>query len=203
MVDDAEFVLGLSMKLPGFNRYQTTLQSLRSRKIKNLDKLYPPPMDPKTQQPLPDYPSPPDPKMLEVQVKQQAGQLAAQKLQFDIQTQQTELQAEMQLNQAKIVELHAKATLEMAEAQATQQGHAVGAMQVQLQAAELRQKQMQARSDQLQTAQTNVTTMLNDSQQRAHERDENTKARRHELNMATLDHAHDRSMANAESSSND
>lgn len=193
-IANADFVFGMSLKVPGFNRYQSTLLSLRARKIRGINLVYPAPVDPKTGQPVPDYPAPPDPKMLEVQIKQQAGQLAAQKLQHDIESDQGELQMNMQLNQAKIVELQAQSNLQNSQAAALGQGHAVGAMQVQLQAAELRQKQMAERASQLQTAHESIAKLIDSHQQRQSDVQQRTADRAHEAMLTLTQHAHEKEM---------
>src|SRR5262249_42539777 len=60
--------------LPGFNRYETQAQWLKDMKVPNQDRVMPPPMQqgPDGQMVrLPDYQPPPNPKMLELQIKQQ------------------------------------------------------------------------------------------------------------------------------------
>ena len=156
MVDDeqrraqANYLLSLAFKIPGFNRYLSTRRALEANGVQDIDKVFPvPPADPQNPQAMPDLPSPPDPKMLEIQVKQGELQLKQQKQQVDSMSVQIEIKKmilEMQQSasesQARVMELQAKATLELAQAKGVETGHMVGILQVEMQAEKLRSDHM-------------------------------------------------------------
>ncbi len=147
MVDDvqrlqnAEMVMGVAYKLPGFNKYLATRRWLETRRTPDIDTLYPAPPLPEGAAPgtVPDFPAPPDPKMLEIQIKDRAQKLKELEFQFSQQQFQIEMQAELmddqrtaQLVQAQIYQLQAQATKFLAEAKGVETGHMVGMMQVQM-----------------------------------------------------------------------
>jgi chaperonin GroES len=147
MVDDtqkianADFIMGLAFKVPGFNRYWTTRRVLEARNITDIDEIFPVPAPAEgvPEGALTDIPSPPDPKMMEIQIKQgklqleqQAFQLEQQRFAAEMQNDVIELQTGIQLKQAQIYELQAKATKELAEAKGVETGHMVGILQTQM-----------------------------------------------------------------------
>lgn len=147
MVDDvtqlnnADFVMGMAYKLPNFNKYLTTRRVLELRRVPDIDQIYPAPQPPQGAPPgtVGDVPSPPDPKMLELELKK--GKLALEQQEF--QQAQMEWKAEMmldvqedqrtlQLVQAQIYKLQADATKALAEAKGVETGHMVGILQTQM-----------------------------------------------------------------------
>ena len=156
MVDDeqrkaqANYLLSLAFKIPGFNRYLSTRRALEANGVQDIDKVFPPPpVDPKNPQAMPDLPSPPDPKMLEIQIKQgelqlkqQEQQVASMSAQIEMKRMIMEMQQEAAESQARVMELQAKATKELAEAKGVETGHMVGILQVEMQAEKLRSDKM-------------------------------------------------------------
>lgn len=193
LIAAAEQTLVMSMKAPGFNRYQTMLQWLKARKTPNIDVIYPAPVDDKGQ-PAADYPSPPDPKMLDVQIKEKRLQLDTMTAQNEMQIEIQNAQREMGESQAKIVLLRAQALQAQAEAGAVNQGHAVGAMQVQLQAEELHQAKLQMYLDRMNRMHDNIAKLVDNHRDRAFEATQTTKAQQHELTMQESDQAHEKAI---------
>ena len=138
IVSDAEaqkqaaMLVQLAGSMPGFNRYRTTLRLLKAQKVPNIEEIYPPPMtkgpDGKPQ-PAPDYPPPPNPKLMLAEVKQQELQLKAgdiqlkqQKIQSDLMQAKMNAQQEVQESIARIHKLEAEALLltQQAKTEATE-----------------------------------------------------------------------------------
>ena len=118
-IDQADKVVGMATQLPGFNRYQSILRALKARNIPNIEEIFPPPM---TQgpdgKPVPskDFPPPgPDPKMLEVQIKQAAQHLKEVEFQAAQREKQVTLQMELFKTQAQIADLQASASLKLSQ----------------------------------------------------------------------------------------
>lgn len=163
MVDDqarraqADYLLTLAFKIPGFNRYLATRRALEANNVQDIDKVFPvPAADPQNPNAQPDLPSPPDPKMLELQIKQGELQVKQKKQQSDAMSAQIEIKKmiiEMQQSasesQAKIMELQAKATLELAQAKGVETGHMVGMLQVEMQAEKQRSDRILSMIDSL------------------------------------------------------
>jgi len=164
MVDDdqrkaqANYLLSLAFKIPGFNRYLSTRRALEANGVQDIDKVFPAPLvDPKNPQAMPDLPSPPDPKMLEIQIKQgelqlkqQEQQVASMSAQIEIKKMIMEMQQEAAESQARVMELQAKAVKELAEAKGVETGHMVGILQVEMQAEKLRSDKMLKMIDMMQ-----------------------------------------------------
>ncbi len=122
-VKQAQELVMLSNQMPGFNRYQCGLRLLKARKTNNINEIYPQPMtqgpDGKPQ-PAQDFPPPPDPKMLEIQIKQSAQQLEQQKFMVESQETKIKLQGELMQVQAKVLNLQAQAQLFVAQAKSAE-----------------------------------------------------------------------------------
>jgi hypothetical protein len=119
----SEAMMALAFKIPGFNRYQSVRRYLEAQRVPGIDEIFPPPPPNKDGSPG-DLPSPPDAKMLEVQVKQGKLQLESQQMKLDATTQQIEtkimlarLQGELQEMSAKVTNLLAQAEQYIAEAE--------------------------------------------------------------------------------------
>src|SRR4029077_13260296 len=83
-LDNAKLLASNSLQVPGHNRYQAFKHLYEVMQIPEIDRFLPPPMtqgpDGKPQ-PAQDFPAAPDPKMLQVQVKQGELQLKIQEFQ--------------------------------------------------------------------------------------------------------------------------
>lgn len=120
----AEMVMGLAFKVPGFNRYKSVRRVLESRRVPAIDEVFPPP--PPNQDGTPgDLPSPPDPKMLEIQVKQ--GQLKLDQIEFQASSklELMELQGKLQEMAAHTQELQAQAIKFLADAKSAGEGQEI------------------------------------------------------------------------------
>lgn len=115
-----------AMSTPGYDRYQVEMAYLRALKVTNAELLYPDPKGPNA------IPAGPDPKMLEIQVKQQKLELEKQQMQLDAQMQQGKMMMEAELIKSQIMELQAKATKAMAEAQGVDSGHQISLINAEL-----------------------------------------------------------------------
>lgn len=128
-IQQAQLVVANSMQMPGHNKYQALLRLYKAMRIPDIAQILPQPM---TQGPdgkpvpAPDFPPPgPDPKMLEVQIKEKAQQLKEMEFQAKQQQMQIELQMAVGESQAKINELYAKAALELSQAKSTEADPAI------------------------------------------------------------------------------
>ncbi len=134
-VKQAQTLVQMANSLPGFNRYRSTLRLLSALYVSNIEEVYPQPM---TQGPdgkpvpAPDFPPPPDPKMLAIQIKQGELQLEVQKFRAERQDAVLKLKDEASLNIATIMELYAKAELELAEAKGVPVGHQIAIIEAQI-----------------------------------------------------------------------
>jgi chaperonin GroES len=110
---------------PGYNQEAIERNFLDALRVKGVDQLY---------KGLADYQPQPSEKL---QIEQMRLGVSQMKLKFDQMKFMLELQEERRMNQAKIVELSAKASLEMEQAGGVKEGHrlaafdaAIGAMKV-------------------------------------------------------------------------
>lgn len=146
MVDDvskiagAAEVMGMAYKLPNFNKYFATRKWLEARRVQDIDTLYPQPPMPEGAPPgtVPDVQSPPDPKMLEIQIKQGEFQLEQQRFKLEQQKEQVQLMLDVQEDQRALQEMRAsiglmqaQAAKAYAEAKGVETGHMVGILQTQ------------------------------------------------------------------------
>jgi hypothetical protein len=110
--EKASVVLQLAEREPGFNKYLCVLDFLEAYDVEDIDNKYP---DPRGQKAIPPVPNP---KMVELDLKKQIHQ---DNMQLAVAT----LKQDMSLVEARIAELHAKATKELAEAQGVDTGHQI------------------------------------------------------------------------------
>lgn len=116
---------------PGYDKYQVEKDFLEAFGVQDVERLYPNPKGPNAIAP------PPNPKMeLELKKLQQKEQ----EHQAKMQTMVVELQQQADLNAAKILELEARATKEVAEAQGVETGHIIAAIEAQIGAARSHQE---------------------------------------------------------------
>lgn len=121
----ASMLVARAQQSPGYNRYRAERALLEAYKVPNIDYYLAPPTAPgKDGQPQPaeDYPPPQNPKMLEVQVKQQKLQIEAQRLKMEQQNYVMQLQQDGTKVAAEILELRARSILELAQAKGAEQG---------------------------------------------------------------------------------
>ena len=118
-VGQAQMIVQNAMSLPGHNKYQSVLRLYKAMNVPDIAKIMPPPTqqgpDGKPQ-PAADWPAQPNPKMIEIQIKQ--GQLELQKQQFqsDQQELKIQLQMDIQESQANVEKLRAQAVKLLADA---------------------------------------------------------------------------------------
>jgi hypothetical protein len=120
--EKAGVVLKLSETTPGFNKYLVVLDFLEAYDIEGIDDKYPDPKGKKAIAP------PPNLKMLELQAEEKQH---ADEMQLAIVAMKTEIR----LTDAKVMELSAKATKELAEAKGVDTGHQIEMIKAQLLAA--------------------------------------------------------------------
>lgn len=122
----AEMVRAASKQAPGYNIPEVERDYLRALKITNIEQIYPDPKGPNAIQPGTD------PKIQLEQMKQETKkielELAAKKIEM-------EMMLEMELNQAKIHDLEAKAILTMAQAEDIGRGQELAILESQINAA--------------------------------------------------------------------
>ena len=117
--EKAGVVLQLAGSQPGFNKYLVVKRFLEAYDVDDIDSLYPDPAGPRAIAP------PPNIELEQLKLIQQAHvdemQIAA-----------IELQQSMKLNDAKVIELQAKATKEFAEAGGVDSGHQIALLNAQI-----------------------------------------------------------------------
>lgn len=117
--EKAGVVLKLSSTEPGFNKYLCVVDFLEAYEVDDIENKYPDPKGAKA------IPAQPHPKMLEAQLKQQKHQ---DEMQLAVAT----LKKDAELTDARIQELHAKATKELSEAQGVDTGHQIALINSQI-----------------------------------------------------------------------
>lgn len=116
--DQASMLVKNAFTMPGHNRYNAMKRMYKALKIPNINEILEPPTQPGPDgqpQPAKDYPQPPNPKMLEVQVKQKAQELKEKEFQSGMMEQKIKLQGYVQKNQAEVVKLYEEAKKIQAE----------------------------------------------------------------------------------------
>lgn len=116
----------LAATTPGYDWEAVERRVLAAMKIKGVKEVYPGPKDPRAT-PVPN------PKASLEQMKQQGKQQIVQ-LQMQNQQQQwiAEMMEERRMNNAKIIEIQAKAMLDVADAKGIEQGHAIALIDAQI-----------------------------------------------------------------------
>lgn len=125
-LQQASAIKTAAMATPGYNIYEVEKQYLKSLKVPNIDQLYP---DPKGPNAIESGPSE------KIQIEQMKLEAKKMEMQVMLQTSQLELMVEMQLNEAKIRELEAKAALLAAQAEDVGKGQELALLSVQIGAA--------------------------------------------------------------------
>jgi chaperonin GroES len=170
-IDQAKLLASNAIQLPGHNKYQALLRLYKAMNIPNINEIMPPPMQPgppgpdgKSGQPQPaqDFPPMPNPKMMKAQLDQQEFQLKVKQFQADRQDARIELQLEVQLNQAEIMALYAKAEKLLAEAKGVDTGHQIALIEAQIGAAK-------AKNEGLMKALTIIQKEMENQHERANE----------------------------------
>jgi chaperonin GroES len=116
----AAMVMQTAMTVPGFNRHKSIRRWLQAMRIPAIDEIFPP-----LPQGQPDLPSPPDPKLLQVQMKGQELQLKHQNLMGQLKLSMMEFQTTAAKIKAEILELQARSVMELAQAKGVDQGHQI------------------------------------------------------------------------------
>lgn len=119
----AQAVKQSSMQVPGYNLYEVEKMFLKSLKVSGINQLFP---DPKGPNAVPPKPNP------KVQVEQMKGEIKLQEAQIQLKLGVMKLMGEHELNQAKIKELEAKATYELAQANGVSTGHKIALIEAHL-----------------------------------------------------------------------
>lgn len=118
-VQQAQMLVQNAMSLPGHNKYKALLRLYKAMQVPGIDEIMPPPTtqgpDGKPQ-PAADFPPMPNPKMMEIQVKQAQQQLKEKEFQSHMMEMKITLQLEAQETAANINKLNAQATKLLAEA---------------------------------------------------------------------------------------
>jgi chaperonin GroES len=126
--DQALMIMKNAFTLPGHNRYKAMLRVYKSMKVPNIGEILEPPMQQgKNGQPEPakDYPQPPNPKMMDVQIKAAAQKLRETEFHVEQGEKKIRIQAFVQKNQAEITKLYAQSEKLVAEAKGVETGHMI------------------------------------------------------------------------------
>lgn len=129
--EKAKMLHALATSQQGFNIYKVTRGLLEAWDYDDIEEYYPDPTGPNAIAP------PQNPKIALEQAKLQQ---AAKEHQDEMQLAVVEFQAEMALNEAKIVELQAKAAKHIAEAKGVDTGHQIALIEAQIGAARAKQE---------------------------------------------------------------
>lgn len=126
-------LMQLANGAPGFDKYEATKRYLEAAEYEDIDTVYP---DPKGQRAI----APPVPEKIQIeQMRQkQAQQEHADTMQLEI----ARLRSDAQLIEAKVEELSAKATMELASADGVDTGHQIALIEAQLGAANQRKEEL-------------------------------------------------------------
>lgn len=120
----------LAKNQPGFNMYEVTHRLLEAGDYEDIEIIFPNPQGPNA------LPAPVNPKMeIEKAKLQQKAKEHSDQMQLAI----AELKADMELNQAKIMELQTKAAEHLANANGVDTGHQIALYEAQIGAAKARQ----------------------------------------------------------------
>jgi cell division protein ZapA (FtsZ GTPase activity inhibitor) len=126
-IQQAQFLKEASANSPGYDRAAVERRFLRALQITDIETVYPGPD--KVPAPVP----------LQLQIAQIKAQTQVTKDQATLRMAAMELMGEVELNQAKIQELRAKAALHLAEAKSEESGHAIALLNAQIGAAKAHQ----------------------------------------------------------------
>lgn len=129
----AQALLALSQQSSGFNTYEVQKRYLKAIKVDDIDIILPDPKGPNA------IPAPEHPKVQEAKIKIQPKMA---ELQAKYQLEFKKLEEEAQLNQAKIIELEAKAMLALEQADGVQSGHEIAAFEAQIGLLKLHQERL-------------------------------------------------------------
>lgn len=143
--DKAAQLMQVASANPGFNKYLATKQWLEANEYENIEQLYPDPAGPSA------IPVPPNPKA-EIEKAKLTQQLQIH--QDEMQLAIAQLKSDTELSQAKITELQAKATMEMANAEGVETGHQIALINAQIGAAKARHEGLMSALNLLQKAHT-------------------------------------------------
>ncbi len=141
----ANMLMGMAFKIPGFNKYKVIQRWGKAMKIPGFEDIYPQPM---TQGPdgkpvpAPDIQMPPNPKMIEAQIKQADQQLREKKFQSDQMEMKITLQMEVQESQATVAKLNAQATNLLASAKTAESEPMIKMLFAQVEAENSKQDRM-------------------------------------------------------------
>jgi chaperonin GroES len=131
----AEKLLAMAYKVQGINKFQATRAYLKAARFQNVEQICPQPMAPGPDgqpKPAPDFPPPPNPKVMHEQLEQQRFKLEQQDFELKKQETMINLKKEVQESQAKIMELYAKAQKLLAEAKGVETGHQIALIDAQI-----------------------------------------------------------------------
>lgn len=129
--NQAVSVMAAAHQSPGYDLYQVNRYYLEALKVPNIDRFLPDPRSPFAIQP------PPNPKIMEAQMKAQAMQMKAQ-LDFKLKLLELVQGAEKQAAEIKLLEAQVVQTL--AEAKGVDTGHQIAILEAQIGAAKAKQE---------------------------------------------------------------
>lgn len=143
--EKAASLMQAASAMPGFNKYVVTKMWLEANEYENIDQIFPDPSGPNA------IPAPTNPK---VEIEKAKLQQQQQEHKDEMQLAVAQLQAEAQVNEAKIQELQAKATKELAEADGVDTGHQIALINAQIGAAKHKQDGLMSALNLMQKAHT-------------------------------------------------
>lgn len=125
-----------AMSVPIYDKYEVEKRYLQALKVPAIELILPDPKGPKAVQP------PMSPVQAKLEVEKIKAQSRQKETELKLRLEAMKLQEEAMLNQAKIAELQAKATMELAQAQGVRTGHQIAMLEMQMAAAKHQQESL-------------------------------------------------------------
>jgi hypothetical protein len=119
----AQAVLQLASTSPGFNMYEVQKRYLDALKVNAIDQILPDPKGPNAIKPGPSE---------KMQIEKMKNDERQMNHQMKFKLGMAKLMSEVELTQAKITELQAKAVLELEQADGVKSGHAIAMLEAQI-----------------------------------------------------------------------
>ena len=122
-LNQAQTVLGMASQMPGFNTYEVVKRNLEALKVGGIENIYP---DPKGPNAIPPQPN------IKLEIEKMKNEERAMNHQLRFKLGIAKLMSEVELTQAKVTELQAKAVLELEQADGVKNGHAIAMLEAQI-----------------------------------------------------------------------
>ena len=122
-LNQAQTVLGMASQMPGFNTYEVVKRNLEALKVGGIENIYP---DPKGPNAIPPQPN------IKLEIEKMKNEERAMNHQLRFKLGIAKLMSEVELTQAKVTELQAKAVLELEQADGVKNGHAIAMIEAEI-----------------------------------------------------------------------